>query len=253
MIAIKDRGRKDYTALSSELVWLEPETRSESSIGIEFRIGAGDELAHGTLIAPLLPAGQAGAGHLVSRSHAHRITQDYRSPSHTQQGPSKKRVARWNSLPEIIAADVNANGLLDIVTAPFARNMGMARSAAKITEGFPTARRVIAKRNDDAGPTSSAPEKRSSISEPETPLSRLAWFRSPEAQATDTWKVHVIDAAPLPSFAGSGGLDSDGGRVEFFSRARSFLPYHSECRLMVYKKADPSGRALTPIHDSTID
>jgi hypothetical protein len=246
LIAMKGRGGKGYAALSSELVWLKPRD-PVNGLWDEFKIGTGDgDWPHGTLIAPLLPAGMLAlvtSYHDPSASHYPEL---WEIPADPRQGPWRKRVlAEIPCREEIIAADINGNGLLDIVTgAWWLENMGNGSfKPHKIAEGFSTARLVIADVNNNGRPDIVAGEEVLDFKNHKTPLSRLAWFENPGSPATDTWKMHVIDTLRCPHSLGAADLDGDSEVEIVCAEHDPFLPYHSECRLMVYKKADPLGRA----------
>lgn len=246
LIAIKDRGGKGYAALNSELVWLKPKDPVKG-LWEEFQIGTGDgDWPHGTLIAPLLPDGKLALVTTYHDPNAPHYPQLWEIPSDPRQGPWKKHVlAEIPYREEILAADLSGNGRLDIVAGAWRlENLGHdSFKPHKLTEGFSAARLAITDVNSDGRLDIIAGEEVLDFKNQKAPLSRLAWFENPGSSATDAWKMHVIDTVRCPHSVGAADLDGDGEVEIVCAEHDPFMPYHSECRLLVYKKADPQGRA----------
>jgi hypothetical protein len=75
------------------------------------------------------------------------------------------------------------------------------------------------------------------------PPSRLVWFEQPEDPRQVPWKMHGIDTLRCPHSLSVADLDGDGQAEIVCGEHDPFWPYRGQCRLYVYKKADPAGRA----------
>jgi len=74
---------------------------------------------------------------------------------------------------------------------------------------------------------------------------RLAWFKNPGESKQGLWKMHVIDNIRSPHSLTVADLDGDGELEIICGEHDPFKPYRSCCRVYIYKKAEPQGRAWT--------
>ena len=233
-------------ALSSELVWLKPldpdnDRWEEHPIGV----GSGD-WPHGTAIAPILPAGKIA---LVAGYHGAKkgyFPEIFEVPDDPTEHPWPRRVlAEIPYGEEIVPFDINGDGKLDLVAGPYwLENLGDGTfQVHQIAEGFKVARVRIADINGDGRPDVILGEEVLDFKAGVTPLSRLAWFENPEDPASALWATHVIDTVRCPHSLDVADLDGD-GRLEIVCGEHDPLkPYRSRCRVLVYKMAEPEGRA----------
>jgi hypothetical protein len=76
-------------------------------------------------------------------------------------------------------------------------------------------------------------------------FSRLAWFEHPGDPTQGPWKMHVIDSIRSPHSLALADLDGDGELEIICGEHDPFKPYRARPKVYVYKKADPQGRAWT--------
>jgi hypothetical protein len=75
------------------------------------------------------------------------------------------------------------------------------------------------------------------------PFSPLKWFEQPEDPRQTPWKGHIIDSVRCAHSTSVGDIDGDGQAEVIVGEHDPFWPYRKRCRLFVYKKAEPKGRA----------
>jgi hypothetical protein len=69
----------------------------------------------------------------------------------------------------------------------------------------------------------------------------VAWLENPGDPARTPWRRHVIDKVRSPHSVDLADLDGDGQLEIVVGEHDPFTPYRSRSRLLVYKKADPDG------------
>jgi hypothetical protein len=73
----------------------------------------------------------------------------------------------------------------------------------------------------------------------------IAWLEHPTNPRKGPWPIHVIDRVRSPHSLDIADLDGDGELEIVAAEHDPFWPYRTRSRLLVYKKADPSGRSWT--------
>jgi hypothetical protein len=243
-----------YGELTSELVWLRPldplQGRwEEHSIGT----GGGDWV-HGSLIAPLLPAGKLAMvtgyhdGDHNSYPEIWEVpTELGQAPGHASpQAPWKKRViAEIPYGEEMAACDVDGDGLLDIVAGQFwLHNRGDGTFVPHVlAQDFVACRLAVWDVNGDGRPDVVMGAEVMDFQRRTIPLSPVAWFENPGDRLGDPWQMHVIDLVRCAHSLSVADIDGDGEPEVIVGEHDPFWPYRSRCRLLVYKKADPQGRS----------
>jgi hypothetical protein len=250
---IATRRRSDaepgYASLCSDLCWVKPLDPvagrwEEHSIGT----GSGD-WPHAALVAPLLPGGRPAlvvGYHSASQNHFPEL---FEVPARPAEGPWPRRVlAEIPYGEEIVACDLEGGGRLDLVAGPWwlenrgdgtfePRKLGEARSVARVRvtdlngDGHLDVLYVV--EDVDWGPAKVAR------------FAPVAWLENPGDPRRVPWAVHVIDKVRSPHSLDVADLDGDGEPEVIVGEHDPFLPYRKRCRLFVYKKADPRGRAWT--------
>jgi hypothetical protein len=71
----------------------------------------------------------------------------------------------------------------------------------------------------------------------------VAWLENPGDPARTPWQRHVIDKVRSPHSVDVADLDGDGQPEIIVGEHDPFTPYRSRSRLLVYKKGDPQGLA----------
>ncbi len=234
-----------YGALTSDLCWLKP-VDPVNGKWEEYLIGSGTgDWPHGLTVAPVLPGGRLAlivGYHSAAKGHFPEI---FEVPDDPREGPWPKRVlAEIPYGEELVVCDVNGNGTLDIVAGThWLENLGDGTFCPHtIAEGFDAARVCVTDVNGNGRPDIVVGEEVLDFENQMTPLSRLAWFESPEEPRRGPWTMHVIDTVRCPHSLGVADLDGDGEPEIVCGEHDPFRPYRSRCRLLVYKKADPEGR-----------
>jgi len=69
----------------------------------------------------------------------------------------------------------------------------------------------------------------------------VAWLENPGDPARTPWRRHIIDKVRSPHSVDVADLDSDGQLEIIVGEHDPFTPYRSRSRLLVYQKADPGG------------
>jgi hypothetical protein len=238
-----------YHGLSSEFCWLKP-LDPVNGLWEQHPIGTGHgNWPHGALVAPVLPGGKLAfmaAYHSVHLGEDH-YPQIFEIPSEPSQYPwPVHNLAEIHYGEELIAYDINANGLLDLVAGPYwLENQGDGvfhiHQFAERIKVNQMARLRAADVNGNGLPDIIMGEQDLDFENQVTPLSRLVWFENPGTPCLGIWKMHVIDQLRCPHSLDVADLDGDGELEIVVAEHDAFNPYHSGCRLFVYKKADPQG------------
>lgn len=245
IIASKGRpGRSGYSALTSELCWIKPlDPVNQKWESYTIGTGRGDWI-HGITIAPVLPDGKLAlivGYHSAGSGDSPEI---FEMPDDPRQCPWNKRTLA--DIPygeEIVPYDIDGDGKLDLVAGPYwLENVGDGTFQVRmIVKNFPVARLVVTDVNKDGRPDVVMGAEVLDFQRKITPFSKLAWFEQPEDPHKGQWKMHPIDTIRCPHSIGLGDLDRDGEMEIVAGEHDPFWPYRSQCRLYVYKKADPKG------------
>lgn len=76
-------------------------------------------------------------------------------------------------------------------------------------------------------------------------FARVAWLENTGDPRHKPFVPHVVDRIHCPHSLSVADLDGDGKPEIVAGEHDPFNPYHSRCRLFVYKLADPRGTAWT--------
>ena len=237
-----------YAGLTSELCWLKPVDPLNGQWE-EYTIGRGNgDWPHGTLVAPLLPGGRLA---LITGYHdadQGRRPEIFEVPDDPKQSPWPQRVLA--DIPygeEFVPYDLDGDGKLDVVAGRYwLENLGDGTFLPHqvVTEGFENVARVrVADVNGNGRPDIVVVEEGVDWNIRESFFVRVAWFENPGDPRACPWPVHVIDTVRCPHSLDVADLDGDGELELVVGEHDPFKPYRHRCRLYVYKKADPLGRA----------
>lgn len=237
-----------YEGLTSELVWLKPVDPERGAWELhEIGTGTGD-WPHGTVAGPLGAGGRPAlvvGYHSASKGHYPEI---FEIPDDPQEAPWPRRVLA--ELPygeEMVACDIDGDGKVDLVAgAHWLENLG--DGGFKVHEmagGLRAARVQVADVSKNGRPDVVLGEEDLDFERRVTPLSRLMWLECPQDPRTEPWKMHVIDKVRCPHSVAVADLDNDGEPEIVCGEHDPFYPYRTRCRLLLYRKAEPGGRAWT--------
>lgn len=241
-------GKRGYDALSSQLVWLEAlDPRAGQWTEHPIGVGAGD-WPHGCLIAPLLPDRRPAlilAYHSAHSDGGHpHFPELFEIPADPRQPWAKRTVADIPYGEELAAADIDGDGLLDIVAGPcWLKNRGDGTfETHAITRDFPAARLAVFDVDGDGRPDVVLGEELLDFDKKVAGFGRLAWFRNPgPGKYGQPWTMHGIDRLRCPHSIGAADFDGD-GQIELVAAEHDpFRQYRSSCRLFVYKAVRSTG------------
>ncbi len=228
-------------AFSSLLCWMKPVDPLNGEWE-QHAIGEGSgDWPHGICVAPVLPGGRSAlivCYHSASKGHFPEI---FEMPDDPREHPWPKRVlAEIPYGEEIVAAEIS--GKLDLVAGHYwLENMGDGNfTPHRMVEDFKTARVGVADINANGRLDIVLGEEK--LGKEKTPFSRLAWLEQPD-DPRGPWPLHVIDTVRCPHSVGVADLDGDGRAEIVCGEHDKIRPYRSRSRLLVYKQADPQGRA----------
>jgi len=239
---------KWYESLSSELCWLKAvDPINGRWEGHPVGSGTGD-WPHGTTIAPLLPGGRLAliVGYHSADEGKNHFPEIFEILDDPKDHPWPKRVlAEISYGEEFVSYDIDGDGRLDLIAGAYwLENLGNGRfHPHQITEEFQAARVRIADVNNDGRADIILGEEVLDFQNRVAPFSRLAWFENPPDPRNDPWKMHLVDKVRCPHSLDIGDLDGDGEPEIVCGEHDPFKPYRSRCRLFVYKKVEPQGRA----------
>jgi hypothetical protein len=245
------KGRKDdykgdfYGNLTSELCWLKPIDPLKGKWEEHFiGSGAGD-WPHGSVIAPFLPGGKLALVTSYHGSSNSKFPEIFEVPASLGEPWKKRVIAEIDYNEEIIAADIDGDGKLDIVAGMhWLKNMGDGTfKTHKITDDdFQAARIAVLDVNGNGRLDVILGEEVMDYPKKEVPFSRLAWFENPGKPTKEAWKMHVIDTVRCAHSVLAADIDGDGETEIICGEHYPFWPYRSRCRLIAYKKADKHGK-----------
>ena len=239
----------DYGRLSSELVWLKA-VDAEEGVWKQFPVGTGrGDWPHGAVLAPLLPNGQWAlvVAYHSAAAHNDHWPELFAVPAEPASGPWTSRVLAEVPLREqILARDLNGNGLPDLVSGCwFFENKGdgtfLTRPLMDPGE-FEGSRLDVMDVNGNGRLDIIVGEHALDFENKVAPLARLAWLEHP-AEPDGRWRRHIIDWMRCPHSVAVADLDGDGEPEIVAGEHDPFLPYRSQCRLYIYKKACADGSA----------
>lgn len=263
LIAIKRKdGKHGYDGLSSEVVWLESRDAragkwSEHPVGT----GTGD-WPHGCLIAPLLP-GQRPALVLAYHSahsdggHPH-YPELFEIPTDPTKPWPRRAIADIQYGEELASADIDGDGLLDIVAGPWwLRNRGDGTfETHTIARDFAAARLAVFDVDGDGRPDVVLGEELLDFEKKVAGFGRLSWFKNPgPGNYNQPWELRTIDRIRCPHSIGAADFDADGAIELVAAEHDPFRQYRSRSRLFLYKPvwSTASPRALLGWHCHQLD
>jgi hypothetical protein len=249
-IAVKKKpgSTGGYNELSSILCWVKP-IDAEKGLWKEHPIGEGSgDWPHGLLVAPVLPNGRLAL--LIGYHNAAEgvFPELFEIPEHPEavNEPWPKRVLAEIQYGEVMeACDIDGDGKLDIVAgAWWLENMGDGSFTAHVTaEGFEAARIAVMDITGNGRPDIIMSEHTMDFEKRLVPQSRVVWLENPRDPKKDQWTMHPIDTLRCVHSIGVEDIDGDGEPEIVCAEHDPFFNVRSQCKLTVYKKAEPKGRA----------
>ncbi len=246
-------GNNWYTGLCSELIWLKMVDPFKGDWE-EYAIGTGTgDWPHGNLVAPLLPGGKLAlvtsyhSAHASANAGQAHYPDIWEIPDDPTRPWPKRTIAEIIYGEEMAAADLAGNGLLDVVAGPFwLENMGDGSFTSHRFVGddsFTSARLRLTDVNGNGRLDVVLGEEVLDFEKQVAPFSQLAWFEQPADPRQVPWPMHVIDIMRCPHSVEVADLDGDGELEIIAGEHDPFWPYRNQCRLYVYKRAEPNGSA----------
>ena len=259
LIATKKKRDQPDGSLSSDMYWLKPIDPlngkwEEYHIG-EATPGEGSHgWPHGTCIAPVLPDGKVA---FIARGSG--PLELYAMPDESHQ-PWPKRLfsEAQGCAPRMVPYDLTGDGLLDLVGEwKWLENLGdgtfhpheiiKAFDEDTCPEGFRGGEFRLGDMDGDGHIDLIACEEQThwGADPKHVSYARVAWFKNPGEPRQGLWEMHVIDTIRSPHSLVVADLDGDGELEIVCGEHDPFKPYRSRCRVYIYKKAEPQGRAWT--------
>jgi hypothetical protein len=237
-----DRG------LTNELFWLNP-VDPLNDVWEEYPVGScNGDWPHGTAIAPILPGGRLAlvtAYHSANSGQGH-FPEIWEIPDAPKEGLWPKRVlAEIIYGEEIIPYDLDGDGKLDIVAGPYwIKNLGDGGFEAHQLADVPRVARIrIADVNGNGHADILYVVENVDWRVHEAYFDLIGWLENPGDPRVTPWENHVIDKVRSPHSIDVADLDGDGEIEVIIGEHDPFAAYRSRSRLLVYKKAEPGGRA----------
>ncbi len=239
------------TTLTNNFCWAKAiDPHNDEWEVIHFGQGCGD-WPHGSLVTDLRGDGTLVFAASYHSAHAKKEKENphypeiFEIPEDLHNTPWKKQVlAQIDYGEEMVACDINGNGLNDIVAGPWVlENKGGYRfSVHKLVDDFYPARVAVVDINGNGKYDIVIGEEVLDFANRTTPWSRLAWLEHPQNPWKQKWEIHVIDKMRCPHSVAAVDMDGDGNAEIICGEHDPFAPYRSRCRLWVYKKADAGAR-----------
>jgi len=254
---IATRAREEdswYGKLGAELVWIRPVDPLNGKWE-EYPIGQGaGDWPHGSCAGPLLPGGKPA---LVTAYHSAHASRDqnlkhypdlWTIPDDPTSGPWERRpLAAILYGEQLVPYDITGDGNMDLFAGPWwLENVGdgtFQPHRIVADESFYPARLALVDVDGDGRMDVVMGQEGLDFEHRVTPFTPLAWFACPEDPRATPWPMHAIDTVRCAHSIGAGDLDGDGEMEIVAGEHDPFWPYRSQCRLYVYKKADPRGRS----------
>jgi hypothetical protein len=239
---------ENQRGLTNELFWLNPVDPLNDEWE-EYPVGTcrGD-WPHGTAIAPLLPGGKLAlvtAYHSANSGEGH-YPELWEIPDDPASGPWPKRVlAEIIYGEELIPYDLDGDGELDVVAGPYwVENLGDGTFEAHQLADVPRVARIrVADVNGNGHADILYVAENVDWRVHEAYFDLIGWLENPGDPRVAPWENHVIDKVRSPHSIDVADLDGDGEIEVIVGEHDPFKPYRSHSRLLVYKKAEPQGRA----------
>jgi len=234
---------------SSELYWLEASGDPSKDEWIPHYIGTGDgDWPHGAAIGPVLEDGKIAliVGYHSAGSHGD-LPQYFESPIDLTKPWTKKNLGNIRYGEEIVLADINRNGKLDIVAGPYwLKREGKHWAVHSIAdpEDYGTVARVRAADINGNGRIDVVfSEENIDWTNKTVGLGRVTWFESPEDPENGKWTEHVVSVMRCPHSLDVADLDGDGQLEIIVAEHDPFMAYYPTafCKLAVYKRVDEAG------------
>jgi hypothetical protein len=234
---------------SNRLAWLKPiDPVADRWQSCPIGRGTGD-WPHGSCAGPLGPAGQMAlvtayhSAHAKGRGGPH-YPEIWIVPSDPTRPWERKILAKVVYGEQLIPWNIAGSGRLDIFCGPWwLENHGDGTfTPHRMFEGLYPARLGVMDIAGNGRPDLIVGDETVDWSNRTSKHTPLCWYECP-ADPRQPWIRHAIDKVRCPHSIGVADLDGDGETEIICGEHDPFTPYRQRCKLYVYKKADPAGRA----------